>query len=567
MPFYLSPFVAGALLLVAVPALPAQDAVSLSPVPVTGTAATSVVPHYIKYSGTLPSAPGRANVVDVKFALYTNPTGGEALWSETQQVTLDSTGKYSVLLGSMTPAGVPGTIFATGMARWIGVTLGNEEESARTILVAAPYSLKAADADTLGGHPAADYVLKNGGPRPAGGGTDITQINVTSPITGGGTGPTVSIGLDTSALAMIASANSFTSSNTFNAGIVANSPSPATNAIYATTTASNLFPVEIYSQASVNGWGLGTYSTNYPMFAQATDTTAGDETIAVYGQTFNTGSYSFGIFGQAQNGNGASGVYGLSGSASTEGSQVQPGFGGAGVWADTNQFGGAGASLLATADDNDAGIFASNSPTGYYTVYLQNDDTTGDAGPLKAYNSNNQSFCEIDGAADLTCSGSISTAVVGGGPGHRVASYGVQSAENWIEDFGTAQLQGGHASVTLDPTFASTVNTGVEYHVFLTPNGDSKGLYIANKGQGSFEVLESNGGKSNIAFDYRIVAKRKGYESLRLADMTEKAEKAKTPSGKPYAVKAQPVRRHATSPADRRGPGLATVVSPVHPVK
>jgi len=560
MPFSLSPFVAGALLLVAVPALPAQDAVSSAPVPVVGSATASVVPHYIKYSGTLPSAPGRANVVDVKFALYANSTGGEALWSETQQVALDSTGKYSVLLGAVTPAGIPGSIFISGMARWIGVTLGSEQESARSILVATPYSFKASDSDTVGGHPSSDFVLRNGNPRPAGGGTDISQINVSSPLTGGGTGPTVSIGFDSALFAQLASANTFTSANTFSAGIVANSPSPSTNAIYGTTTASNLFPIEAYSNASTNGWGIGAYSTNYPLFAQATDTTAGDETIAVYGQTFNTGSGSFGVFGQAQNGQGASGVYGLSGSASTEGTQVQPVFGGAGVWADTNQYGGAGASLLATADDNDAGIFASNSPTGYYTVYIQNDDITGDAGPFEAYNSNNQSFCQMDGQANLTCSGSIAS-INAVSRDHKVASYSVQSAENWMEDFGSGQLSSGHAAITLDPTFAATVNTGVEYHVFLTPNGNSKGLYVASKGPGSFEVVESDGGTSSIAFDYRIVAKRKGYENLRLADMDKKQEQVKTPSGHPYAEKeARPAaRRHTVSPADRRGPGMAAV--------
>lgn len=559
MPFYLSPFVAGAMLL-AVPALPAQDAVVSSPVPIVGSATASVVPHYIKYSGTLPSAPGRANVVDVKFALYTNQTGGEPLWSETQQVTLDPTGKYSVLLGSMTPAGVPASIFINGQARWIGVTLGSDQEAPRSILVTTPYSFKATDSDTVGGHPYTDFVLRNGNPKPAGGGTDITQINVTSPITGGGTGPTVSIGLDTTLVPLLAGTNSFTSANTFNAGIVANSPSPFTNAIYGTTSASNLFPIEAYSNASTNGWGIGAYATNYPLFAQATDTTPGDETIAVYGQTFNIGSGSFGLFGQAQNGQGASGVYGLSGSASTEGTQVQPVFGGAGVWADTNQYGGAGASLLATADDNDAGIFASNSPTGYYTVYIQNDDITGDAGPFEAYNSNNQSFCQMDGYGDFTCSGSISS-INAINRDHKVASYSVQSSENWMEDFGSGQLSSGHASITLDPTFAATVNTGVEYHVFLTPNGDSKGLYIASKGPGSFEVAESNGGKSSISFDYRIVAKRKGYESLRLADMDRKQEQVKTPSGHPYTEKdARPAaRRHTVSPADHRGPGMAAV--------
>jgi hypothetical protein len=160
----------------------------------------------------------------------------------------------------------------------------------------------------------------------------------------------------------------------------------------------------------------------------------------------------------------------------------------------------------------------------------------------------------MDGTADLYCSGTVAS-VNAVDRDHKVASYSVQSAENWMEDFGSGQLSSGHASITLDPTFAATVNTGVEYHVFLTPNGDSKGLYIASKGPGS------NGGKSSISFDYRIVAKRKGFESLRLASMDAKAEQVKTPSGHPYAEKeARPAaRRHTVSPADRRGPGMAAV--------
>jgi hypothetical protein len=234
---------------------------------------------------------------------------------------------------------------------------------------------------------------------------------------------------------------------------------------------------------------------------------------------------------------------------------VEPVLGGAGVWADTNQYGGYGAGLLATADDNDAGIFASNSPTGYYTVYVQNDDITGDAGPFEAYNSHDNSFCQMDGHANFACSGIISN-VIAVQDQHKVASYSVQSSENWMEDYGSGQLSSGHASITLDPAYVETVNTGVEYHVFLTPNGDSKGLYISSKGPGSFEVMESNGGKSNISFDYRIVAKRKGYESLRLANMDKKAEQVKTPSGRPYPpMESRPAARHHTvSPADHLGP-------------
>jgi hypothetical protein len=52
--------------------------------------------------------------------------------------------------------------------------------------------------------------------------------------------------------------------------------------------------------------------------------------------------------------------------------------------------------------------------------------------------------------------------------------YAMESPENWFEDFGRGQLNQGHATVKLDPIFAETVNTEVEYHVFLTPKGDCK---------------------------------------------------------------------------------------------
>src|SRR6516225_5159242 len=70
-------------------------------------------------------------------------------------------------------------------------------------------------------------------------------------------------------------------------------------------------------------------------------------------------------------------------------------------------------------------------------------------------------------------------------------------------------------------TFAQTVNAATEYHVFLTPKGDCKGPYVANETRDGFEVHELGGGQSHVAFDYRIVARRKGYKSIRLADKTQ----------------------------------------------
>jgi hypothetical protein len=76
--------------------------------------------------------------------------------------------------------------------------------------------------------------------------------------------------------------------------------------------------------------------------------------------------------------------------------------------------------------------------------------------------------------------------------------------------------------VTIDPDFAETVAADAGYHVFLTPNGDSKGLYVIRKTATSFEVRESGGGTSSLSFDYRIVGKRRGFEAQRLTDVTER---------------------------------------------
>jgi hypothetical protein len=97
--------------------------------------------------------------------------------------------------------------------------------------------------------------------------------------------------------------------------------------------------------------------------------------------------------------------------------------------------------------------------------------------------------------------------------------YSQESPEVWFEDFGEGQLINGRANIELDPLFAQTVNTQVTYHVFLTPGGDCNGLYVASKTPASFEVRELKGGNSNLAFSYRIVAKRKGFEDIRLAKM------------------------------------------------
>jgi len=96
------------------------------------------------------------------------------------------------------------------------------------------------------------------------------------------------------------------------------------------------------------------------------------------------------------------------------------------------------------------------------------------------------------------------------------AFQSVGSPEAWFEDFGRATLVDGRAVVTIEPLFAQTVNLELDYHVFVTPLGDCRGLYITDQTPTSFEVRELGGGTANISFDYRIVAKRLGLEQVRM---------------------------------------------------
>jgi hypothetical protein len=92
-------------------------------------------------------------------------------------------------------------------------------------------------------------------------------------------------------------------------------------------------------------------------------------------------------------------------------------------------------------------------------------------------------------------------------PGRAVTRYvGTQTLPT-VEDFGEAQLTNGQAYVPLDPSFANIIDQHTNYLVFITPEGPSRGLYITQKTLRGFSVRENPGGRSTIAFDYRIIAK------------------------------------------------------------
>jgi hypothetical protein len=100
--------------------------------------------------------------------------------------------------------------------------------------------------------------------------------------------------------------------------------------------------------------------------------------------------------------------------------------------------------------------------------------------------------------------------------GSRRRAYGIASPEPWIEDIGAGDVVGGIAQVQLDPEFAAAVK-GTDYHVFLTPRGDSNGLYVSNQTASGFVVREQRGGLSTLAFSYRVLAKHQNGVARRFA--------------------------------------------------
>ena len=120
--------------------------------------ASPVIPQQVRFTGNLATRSG--DNVEAVFNIYAAAEGGDPLWTETQKVSVDQDGSYTVLLGSASQAGLPQTIFQGGAARWLGVSVERAPELPRVLLSSVPYAMKSADAQALAGHPAGDFVTQ-----------------------------------------------------------------------------------------------------------------------------------------------------------------------------------------------------------------------------------------------------------------------------------------------------------------------------------------------------------------------------------------------------------------------
>lgn len=192
-----------------------------------------------------------------------------------------------------------------------------------------------------------------------------------------------------------------------------------------------------------------------------------------------------GLFGYDASTDGGTGNNGIAGYSVSGTGGRGTSMSGNGLWAESSDSSGIPQALYAQGDNANTWLFfAENVPNG--------------AG------------CDINPHADLYCSGSFNAKTVRTrhltSGGQHVLAYASESASATIEDVGSARLVAGSANVVIDRAFGSTVDRN-NYHVFLTPMGDTRGLYVSVKSSAGFEVRESQGGHSTLEFDYRIVAR------------------------------------------------------------
>jgi hypothetical protein len=599
--------------------------IALSPLGLTQNTANSTavsVPHLIKFSGAVKDEAGapKTGVVGITFAFYKDQQGGAPLWLETQNVQADATGRYTVMLGATKPDGLPMEFFSSNEARWVGVQLQGRNEQPRVLLVSAPYALKAADAETLGGKPLSAFQLVAPSSNSNSGATQQAQPPAEQPneiscasktgcqaafvplfTSNGGsakvsdsiitqTGGTVSVSGE-----VVGQTGFFRSSNNgaiFQATQTSNGAGAAVAGVAEGITG---IGVEGSGVTGVSGFGLsngtgvagqggtGVYGFSSPTsgFARATvgvlNTNAAGS-AAVYGigqsfsgQTFGVQGYNFantdfaaGVSGVADGDqNKTFGVTGISLSPNGTGlwglGQGQSAIGGGvgccsiGVWGDTSSSAGGAAGLVGTADGGQALYLANNSTTAL-TANINNFENSQHNLAIMSVNGA-FGFCNMNSDGVGFCSNGFALAVPVDNGRRQVALHAVESPQNWFEDFGSGRLESGVGRIALDSTFAQTVDAASDYHVFLTPEGECRGLYVSSKSATGFEVHELGGGQSNVAFAYRIVALRRGYENARLEDETAMVAKtkdsARLPSTKPAQHWAPPMRpKPFTAPAN-----------------
>ena len=101
---------------------------------------TLAIPHLLNYQGRLTDGTGSpiTTPATVEFRVYNVPTGGTELWMESQTVTPNTDGLFSIELGSAIP--IPDSALS-GSEAWLEIKIDTDPPIfPRTRLSAVPYA-------------------------------------------------------------------------------------------------------------------------------------------------------------------------------------------------------------------------------------------------------------------------------------------------------------------------------------------------------------------------------------------------------------------------------------------
>ena len=180
-----------------------------------------------------------------------------------------------------------------------------------------------------------------------------------------------------------------------------------------------------------------------------------------------------------------------------------------------------GSTLIQTSGLRE-GLRVVGSSSGYPVMEL--DATVSPQNLIELISSTDVNIFYVDDSGNVTITGTIKTggscssgcAKPASTSGYHVVSYAPRESVPTMEDTGEGQLVNGSAYVRIDPALANVIDRTTNYVVLITPEGDSRGLYVTQKTPAGFAVRENQGGRSTLAFGYRIVAKPYGSREPRL---------------------------------------------------